>query len=81
MIPSANDYANAKSLQWDSLNLDEFLYFLGMLLSVEVFKIHGLCKMYWNEEGSNLFPAINFGKIMSRTRSQEIARFLQLSFD
>ena len=48
---------------------------------MEVFEIHGPCKIYWNEEGSDLFPAMNLGKIMSCTRFQEIARFLQLSFD
>ena len=80
-IPSKNGYAKTKSLQWESLNLDEFLYFLGILLSMEVFEIHGLRKMYWNEEGSDLFLAMNFENIMSCTRFKEIARFLQLSFD
>ena len=81
VIPSKNGYAKTKSLQWESLNLDEFLYFLGILLSIEVFEIHGLRKMYWNEEGSDLFLAMNFENIMSCTRFEEIARFLQLSFD
>ena len=48
---------------------------------MEVFEIRGPCKMYWNEEGSDLFPAMNIRKIMSCTRFEEIARFLQLSFD
>ena len=81
VIPSTNDYFKTKSLQWESLNLDDFLHFLGILLSMDVFEIYGSCKMYWNEDGSDLFPAVNFGKIMSRTRFEEIARFLQLSFD
>ena len=78
IIPSTNDYAKTNSLQWESLNLDEFLHFLGILLSMEVFEILGPHTMYWNEEGSDLFPAMNFGKIMSCTRFKEIARFLQL---
>ena len=48
---------------------------------MEVFEIHGPCKMYWNEEGSDLFPAMNFPKIISCIRFDEIARFLQLSLD
>ena len=68
IIPSTNDYAKTKSIQWESLNLDEFLHFLGILLSMEVLKINGPHKMYWNEEGNDLFPAMNFGKIMTHTR-------------
>ena len=81
VIPSTNDYAKTKSLQWKSHNLDEFFHFLEILLSMKVFEIHGPCKMYWNEEGSDLFLAMNLGKIMSLTQFKEIARFLQLSFD
>ena len=81
IIPSTSDYAKTKSLQWESLNLDEFLHFLGILLSMEVLKIHGPHKMYWNEEGNDLFLAMNFGKIMSCIRFKEIVRFLQFSFD
>ena len=55
--------------------------FFRILLSMEVFEIHGLHNMYWNEEGSNLFLAMNLRKIMSCTRLREIATFLQPSFD
>ena len=59
-------------------SLDELLHFLGILLSMEVFEIHGPRKMYWNEEGTDLSLAKNFGKIMCWTRFKEIAWFLQL---
>ena len=70
-----------QDLQWESLNLDELLDSLRILLSIGVFEIYGPHKMYWNEEGSNLFPSMNFEIIMSHTRLEEIARFLLLSFD
>ena len=81
VIPSTNHYVETKNHQWESLNLDKFLHFLEMLLFMEVFEIHGPHNMYWREERSNLFPPMNFGKIMSRNRFEEIARFLQLLFN
>ena len=45
------------------------------------FEIHGPRRLYWNEEESLLFPGMNYGKIMSRTRFEELAKYMQLSFD
>ena len=47
---------------------------------MEVYEIHGPRRMYWNTEGTNFFPAMNYGKIMSRSRFEELVRHMQLSF-
>lgn len=48
---------------------------------MEVFEINGPHKVDLHEEESDLFSAMNVGKIMSHTRFKEIAMLLQFSFD
>ena len=43
-----------QSLQWENLNLDTYLHFLGILHSTEVVEIHGSCTMYLNDEGNDV---------------------------
>ena len=81
VTPATNDHAKSIKPQWISIDLDEFLHFLGIFLSMEIFEIHGPRRLYWNEEESLLFPGMNHGKIMSRTRLEELAKYVQLSFD
>ena len=58
----------------------EFLHFPGILLSMEANDIHGPKHLYWaNENG--LFPGMNYGKVMSYIRFEDIMRYLQLSND
>ena len=80
VIPATNTYAaKSKALTWKKLNHVEFLHFLGILLSMEV-DIHGPRHLYWaNENG--LFPSLNYGKVMSCNRIEDIMRYLQLSND
>ena len=35
--------------------------------------------MYWNTEPIGIFPAMDFGRVMSRSRFEEILRCLQFS--
>ena len=45
---------------------------------MEVVDIHGPRHLYWaNENG--MFPNMNYGKIMSRNRFEDIMKYLQLS--
>ena len=66
VIPATNTYAaKSKVLTWKNLDHVEFLHFLGILLSMEVFDIHGPRHLYWaNENG--LFPSMNHRKVMSQ---------------
>ena len=48
---------------------------------MEISEIHGPRRLYQNEEENLLFPDMNYGKIMSRTRFEELAKYMQLSFD
>ena len=62
------------------MDFPEFLHILGLLLTMQVYEIHGPHRMYWTE-GDDIFPSFEFGKIMSYHRFDDILRFLQLSFD
>ena len=66
VIAATNTYAaKSKVLTWKNLDHVEFLHFLGILLSMEVFDIHGPRHLYWaNENG--LFPSMNHRKVMSQ---------------
>ena len=55
----------------------EFLHFLGILLSKAV---DGPIHLYWTN-GNGQFPSMNYGKVMSRNRFEDIMRYLQLSND
>ena len=81
VIPATNDHAKSIKLQWISIDLDEYLHFLGIFLCMEIFEIHGPRRLYWNEEENLLFPGMNYGKIVTRTRFEELAKYMQLSFD
>ena len=51
---------------------------MEIFLSMEVYEIDGPRKMY--TEGTNFFPAMNYRKIMSRSRFEDLMRHMQLSF-
>ena len=79
VIPATNNFAaKNKATTWTNLDHNEFLHFLGILLSMEVVDIHGPRHLYWaNEDG--MFPNMNHGKIMSRNQFEDIMKHLQLS--
>ena len=51
---------------------------MEIFLSMEVYEIDGPRRMY--TEGTNFFPAMNYRKIMSRSRFEDLMRHMQLSF-
>ena len=78
VIPATNTYvAKSKALTWKNLDQVEFLHFLGILLSKAV---DGPIHLYWTNENGQ-FPSMNYGKVMSRNRFEDIMRYLQLSND
>ena len=79
VIPATNNIAaKNKAATWANLDHNEFLHFLGILLSMEVVDIHVPRHLYWaNENG--MFPNMNYGKIMSRNQFEDIIKYLQLS--
>ena len=61
------------------MDLDEMLHFLGLSLAMQVYKIHGLHCLYWSNNGNDLLPGMNFGKIIARCRFEEIPHCLHCS--
>ena len=59
------------------LSNDEFLHFLGILLSMEVVEIHGPRRLYWSS-GDGIFPGMKYGDIISYSRFEDITKNLQL---
>ena len=46
---------------------------------MQVYEIHGPCRLYWFAEMNDLFPKRNFNKVMSYKRFEKILLFLRLS--
>ena len=51
---------------------------LGLLLAIEVYEIHGPRRLYWSSNINELFPGINFEKVMAYKRFERMIAFLQL---
>ena len=78
IIPNTNLHAKYQDPKWKDMDLDEFLHVLGLLLAMEVYEIHGLRRLYWSSNINELFPGMNFEKVMACKRFERIIAFLQL---
>ena len=58
---------------------DEILHFLGLLLAMQLYKIHRPHHLYWSNNDNDLLPGMNFGKIIAWCRFEEILHCLQVS--
>ena len=61
------------------MTIDDFIHVMGMLYSMEVYHQLPVRRMYWNTEPIGIFPAMYFGRVMSKSRFEEILRCLQIS--
>lgn len=48
---------------------------------MEVHQLHWSNRMYWEKEGCELLHALNYGKIISRSRSEDLMKQIQLFFN
>ena len=78
IIPNTNKYWKKQDPRWADVDFDEVLHVLGLLIAMEVYKIHGPQRFYWSSQVSNLFPSMNFGNIMTYW-FETILKYLQLS--
>ena len=81
VLPATNSFGRKNIQPWNDLELDESLHIIGIFLSMEVYEIHDSRRMYWNQESDGIFPAMNFGKIISRQRFESVVANLQLSWE
>ena len=65
VIPITNYYAKKQDTACKESDFIEFCHVLGLLIAVEVYEICGPQRMYWASNVSNLFPGMDFSKIMS----------------
>ena len=79
VIPNTNKYAKKQDPRWIDIDFDEVLHVLGLLIAMEVYEIHSPRRLYWSPEVNNLFPAMDFGKVMTCRRFETILKYLQLS--
>ena len=79
VIPNTNKYAKKQDPRWINIDFDEVLHVLGLLIAMEVYEIHSPRRLYWSPEVNNLFPAMDFGKVMTCRRFETILKYLQLS--
>ena len=78
IIPATNATARASISEWEEVNIEQMLQVFGMLLGMGMFRLPER-HMYWHEERNGIFPAMEYGKIMSRKRFEDIIKWLQLS--
>ena len=78
MIPATNLYGKNFFASFKQMAIDNFIYVMRMLYSVEVYQLP-VKRMYWNTEPIGIFPAMDFSRVMSRSRFEEILRCLQFS--
>ena len=64
---------------WKDITLGEFINVQGIFQSMEVYHLPER-RMYWRTDDNGVFHAMNFGKIVSRVRFEQILSCLQLSF-
>ena len=79
IIPNTNKYAKKQDPRWIDIDFDEVLHVLGLLIAMEVYEIHGPQRLYWSPKVNNLFPSMDFGKVMACRRFETILKYLQLS--
>ena len=62
---------------FEPMTEEEFLKFLGVIYSMEVYKLPER-RMYWDKEPNGIFTAMNYVTIITRRRFEEILRSLQV---
>ena len=68
VIPTTNQCAKQQDPRWTDLDLHDFLHVLDLHLNLEVYEIHGPCKLHWCAKINDLFPGMNFDKVTSYKR-------------
>ena len=79
VIPAAKQYAKTQKQKWKKIDLDVLFCLFGVLMFMEVVKIHGPHWLYWAKKGSTVFPTMKCGKIMFCLLVEKIIQYLQLS--
>ena len=76
---STNLYADeANRGNFTPTTLDELLHLFGLIYSMDVQKLPE-CQMYWHSADCGIFKAMDYSRIMARTRFETILANLQLS--
>ena len=63
VITATNNKGKKENARWTDMDLDKMLHLLGLLLAMQVYKIHGPRRLYWSNNDNDLLPGMNFGKI------------------
>lgn len=79
VIPTTNQYVKQQDPWWIDVDFDDFLHVLGHLLTIEIYEIHVPPRQYWFAEMNDIFPSINFNKVLSYKRFEKIMLYLRLS--
>ena len=80
ILPATNVKGKrGKEEMWQNLKIDEFLNILAIFLSMEVYELHGSRWLHWSKEAQRIFPAMNYGRMISRDRFEVVLSHIQLS--
>ena len=80
VIPLTNKVAKQQDSDYTDFTYDEFINILALIYMMEVIQLPER-RLYWSQESEGLFPALNFGSIVSLHRFEEFLNFWQLSDD
>ena len=78
MVPATNTFARQRCKGWVDVTEVEMIKMLGMFKAMEVYKLPER-RMYWMSMDNSIFPSMNFVNIMSRSRFEDIFKYLRYS--
>ena len=80
LLPLLSARAKVLELHCSDVGMDEFIYFMGLMLCMTVVHLPER-RLYWNQENVGLYKAHNFGAIMGRHRLESILKYLVSSME
>ena len=78
LIPATNRQGNMKFQNFCELTFQEFVVIFGLICAMEVYNLPER-RIYWNCKDNGIFKALNYGKIITRKRFEQILQVLQYS--
>ena len=79
VLPTINKKGFSSSSAWKELTYSEFLVWVGLWVAMTSYQIRGNRDRYWNKVPSKVFPAMDFGRFMTRNRFSAIVQMFDLN--
>ena len=77
LLPATNKHGKKLCKLSVEVTIEEFVHILGKLYSTEGYRLP-VRRMYWEYDQNGIFPGMIYDKYITRTRYEEVLRYLQL---